>query len=151
MKKALFLAILAALPLLGQQEGSVAIAESIRPQGESATLSNYTKCVADLAQIGLKPEKAAEFCEKRASREEKASAKIANEAADATKASRPMVVVPRYGYGYGGGYSSYGYGVGFQIQTQRRGYYRSAPRRQPRYSRPRQSSPRQLENPPKIR
>ncbi|MEK7200834.1 MAG: hypothetical protein AAB672_01750 [Patescibacteria group bacterium] len=101
-------------PAVAQQEGSVAIASAIRP-AEEKTFSDFATCVANLKKEGMKVEAAAKACDKIASTVAKTTTRIANEAADATKASRPVVVSP-YGYGYDSyyrsGYGSYGYNSG---------------------------------------
>lgn len=100
-------------PAVAQQEGSVAIAKAIRP-AEEKTFSDFATCVANLKKEGMEVGAAAKACNKIASIVAKTTTRLANEAADATKASRPMVVSP-YGYesyyGRSGWYGgSYGYG-----------------------------------------
>lgn len=108
MKKVQFGAILwlvvalVSAPLMAQnQEGSVAIAANIRPENEDKTLSIFSKCVVDLTQTGLTAKDAVKACKEASEIEASKSKKIANEAADATKASRPVVITHGYGYSYG--------------------------------------------------
>lgn len=106
MRTLIFLAILAvlSLPLAAQtQEGSVEIAKSI-PSGDDASVADFTTCVERLNKSGASADKAIDACTKIASIVAKRATKIANEAADATKASRPVVVADPY---WGG--SRYGY------------------------------------------
>ncbi len=116
--KTLFLTALLVLavsaPLSAQnQSGSEAIAESVRPGYGDANMVNFTRCVVDLKNTGTRDKDARKACAKQSERMLEASKRIANEAADATKASRPLLVYSRYGrygsyYGgrgyYGGGY-----------------------------------------------
>jgi hypothetical protein len=135
MKKAMFLALFVILalvaPLGAQQEGSVAIAGEITPSAENIVPDGVT-CLADAAKV-LAPEKAAKYCENLAKLTAKTSTRVANEAADATKASRPLVITS--GYGYGGGYSrSYSYRRPVVVYSapQRRSSARVAPQAKPR-------------------
>src|SRR3989339_1726095 len=113
-----------ALPASCQsQAGSVAIAAAIRPaqspvytelEGEQSgsviisantELDEYAQCVANMKASGASYKEGAKDCKDYRKVLAKESTRIANEAADATKASRPMIIS-----GYGRGYSSsYGY------------------------------------------
>jgi hypothetical protein len=95
-----------ALPLVGQQEGSVAIAGKIPAP---ASMNDFTGCVAQLAERGIKADAAAKNCHAAMKTMADATKKVANEAADATKASRPRIIWGGYGYGYGRYYYSGGY------------------------------------------
>ncbi|MEK7642767.1 MAG: hypothetical protein AAB392_03145 [Patescibacteria group bacterium] len=119
------------VPVLAQsQEGSVEIAKSAAPT--DILTDGVVGCFSTVSEK-LSAEKAAEFCLKAAKIEAERAKKIANEAADATKASRPMVVAPYSGYGgYGYGYRSYSYGNRY---TSRRSTYRR-PTSRPPISRP---------------
>jgi hypothetical protein len=125
MKRTLILAVLAiisvAAPVSAQsQEGSVAIAASIRNQGDDATLGGYAACVAKLKQAGASVKEANAECQKAMRIMSDASKRIANEAADATKASRQVCC--GYGYrrssnryaGYDGYYGGNAYNLGRQ-------------------------------------
>ena len=92
------------VPLWAQdQDGSVAIANAIRPlEHGDATLPNFTGCVADLVAVQVASKDAVKACTKVTKEIGNTSRRIANEAADATKASRPVLVYSRYGYGYYG-------------------------------------------------
>ena len=83
------------------QAGSVAIAESIRVEGVNE-LDEFAKCVSALKTAGASYKEAAKDCKDYRKVLAKESTRIANEAADATKASRPFVVVYDL-YGYSGG------------------------------------------------
>lgn len=87
-----------------QQAGSVEIAKSATPT--DLITSGAVDCFSTVS-AKMAPEKAADFCLKVARIETDRGKRIANEAADATKASRPMVIATgRYGSGWSG---SYGY------------------------------------------
>lgn len=73
-----------------RQEGSVAIAQSAR-----ATVDPID-CLKTAKEVLGSADKAATYCQKIFDREAKRSEKVANEAADATKSSRPLVMLPRY-------------------------------------------------------
>jgi len=106
---ALFLVILTATAQTGEQAGSVAIATTIRPAvGSESELDEYAECVGKMKVAGASYKEASKDCKDYRKVLAKESTRIANEAADATKASRPQVYggYGRYGYGYGGyGYS----------------------------------------------
>ena len=94
---------LGGLNLQAQQEGSVAIASAIRMEGDTTT-QDLVNCVRGLVQTGVLAKDARGDCKEVLKDRNKTSAKIANEAADATKASRPVVVVGSpYGRYYSGG------------------------------------------------
>lgn len=101
---------LAFCPLWAQsQEGSVAIASAIRPEKDTV-VADFTTCVTAMKVAGATFKEAAKSCKEIAKVATNVTTRLANEAADATKASRPMVVMGGYGYrnyGYG---TSYGYG-----------------------------------------
>lgn len=108
-----FLALFAGLlsALAQEQSGSVAIAEHIRPAVDT-TLTDFTACVEKLKNVGVETKEAVASCKDVTKIASKTTTRIANEAADATKASRPIMLYNRYGYG---GYGSYGYGsYGYQ-------------------------------------
>jgi hypothetical protein len=111
----------------------VAIAGTIVP-ASGATVSDFTTCVSSLKETGVKVEEAVKACTKVASLAVKAATRLANEAADATKASRPLIV--GYGrYGYSDYYrSSYGYSRSMVRRTivRRAPPARHAPVRSPR-------------------
>lgn len=88
--------------LSAQQEGSVEIAKAIRPN-EEINLSSFSGCVERLNAVGLSPKESAKECKEAAKLVVKNSTRIANEAADATKASRPVVVSNCCGWGGGWG------------------------------------------------
>lgn len=122
-------------PAVAQQEGSVAIASAIRPPTDTA----FQECVITLVERAkVTSKEAIAACNKNGDRLAKTTTRLANEAADATKASRPMVVSP-YGYGYDSyyrsGYESYGYGSGGRAIMRRR---QTPPSRQPPPLRPSQ-------------
>lgn len=110
-----------ALTLLAQQEGAVAIASAIRSEPDTTT-QNFTDCVGKLVEAGLPAKDASRECKEVTKIVAKTTMRVANEAADATKASRPVVVNP-----YGG----YGYAVGYRYRYSGRGVVR-----EPRYRRP---------------
>ena len=118
----LFLVI---VPLWAQdQGGSVAIAESVFPSTEN-TVGNFTDCVEKLMGLDVPSPKAINACNGASKIAAKEKIRGWNNAADATKASRPVVIVSRYG-GYGGGY----YGRSYYSRP----YYsqpRSAPAHRP--------------------
>lgn len=91
-----------------QQLGSVAIAGAITPSMETATVSEFTGCVEKLTAAKVVGKEAVKACTKIAEIAAKTTTRLANEAADATKASRPIIMMGRgYGnYRTGGGYSS---------------------------------------------
>lgn len=106
MKYKGFLAFFAFLALFvasleAQQEGSVAIAQSVRAENEDSTLSGFTKCVADLKESGVKDKAAIKACTKMANIIAHTTTRVANEAADATKSSRPLFVNNGWGPSYG--------------------------------------------------
>jgi hypothetical protein len=127
--------LLGAIPLAAQnQEGSVAIASAIEPASQDV-VGDFTGCVKELAPtVGAK--EALKACKDALKLAVKAATRVANEAADATKASRPILVNP---WGYRGGYTSYRYlGAGFSLRSRPpRPVRRPYRERVPRYSRPR--------------
>lgn len=125
-----FALLLGGLPLEAQnQSGSEAIADQIRPANENR-MSEFTECVVTLTtKASFKAEEAAKQCKEIAKIAAAEAMKIANEAADATKASRPLVVSP-YGYGYRGYYYGRSYGSwGIRIGGRSHIIHRSYPRR----------------------
>ncbi|MEK7669521.1 MAG: hypothetical protein AAB350_02975 [Patescibacteria group bacterium] len=89
----------------GEQAGSVAIAGNIRSEEEKSELDEFAECVSKMKIAGASYKEASKDCREYRKVLAKESTRIANEAADATKASRPMVY-----NGYGNyGYRSYGY------------------------------------------
>lgn len=74
------------------QEGSVAIAQSAR------VTVDPVDCLERAVKVLGSPDKGAAYCQKISDREAKRSEKVANEAADATKSSRPLIMVPRWGW-----------------------------------------------------
>ncbi|KKP80068.1 MAG: hypothetical protein UR80_C0039G0007 [Parcubacteria group bacterium GW2011_GWB1_35_5] len=100
---AFFVSFLAA-PLGAQQDGAVAISNNIRGIDGGITMLDFTGCVSSLKGAGMKVEVAAKKCMGFVKNTNHTSVRIANNAADATKASRP-VVVSGYGYGYGYNYN----------------------------------------------
>jgi hypothetical protein len=111
--KTLTVAVLATLTLtvsaFGQsQDGSVAIAESIRAKDDDSTMGGYAACVVKLKQAGTADKEARKDCREAMKIMAHTSTRIANEAADATKASRQVCCgygYGGYGGGWGGGYS----------------------------------------------
>jgi hypothetical protein len=101
---ALFLVVFGAfVSAHAQQAGSVAIASHIDSSGDKI-IPDYTKCVSDLKGLGAKIEDAMKNCKETAKIASHTITRVANEAADATKSSRPVVVNSGYGYGgYGNG------------------------------------------------
>lgn len=106
---ALFLGLLPMTAQTGSQEGSVAIAAAIRPATAVAELDEFAECVAKNKGNGASYKEAAKDCKEYRKILAKESTRIANEAADATKASRPMILGYGRDYGYGYGYGNYGY------------------------------------------
>ncbi len=102
------------------QSGSVEIAKSAAPT--DILTNGAVECFTTVSQK-LSAEKATEFCLKAAKLEARRGEKIANEAADATKASRPLIILSdRFSYGRSGYYgrSGFGVGVGVRIGSNRR-------------------------------
>lgn len=117
------------LPVAAQsQEGSISIASQIRPANENR-LSEFAECVITLTKVGFRAEESAKQCREVVKIVAAEAMKIANEAADATKASRPVVIVGSpYGYrGYYGYGRSYSWGI--RIGSSHRIYHRSYTRR----------------------
>lgn len=152
MNKPLFFSVFLTIALLlvvtpavaQNQEGSVEISKSIVPSSETK-VSDFTSCVEQLVKVGIASKDATGSCLKASKIASKTATRVANEAADATKASRPMLVTPPYGYGYGyRDYYGYRYrvgGYGFLGPTYYSHRY-SAPRyHTPRYHTPRYSRP----------
>lgn len=73
-----------------QQNGSVAIAQSAR------VTVDPVDCLKTAKEALGSADKAATYCQKLFDREAKRSEKVANEAADATKSSRPLIMVPMW-------------------------------------------------------
>jgi len=123
MKWSIFLVVLALLlgfsPAVAQdQAGAVAIAATIRSKsGEVMELGSFTDCVAKMMSVGASYKEAAKDCREYRKVLADESKKIANEAADATKASRPVVVDGWGRNGYGYGYRSYGYNNSYPRRT----------------------------------
>lgn len=84
------------------QSGSEAIAKAIVSSAED-TVGNFADCVEKLVRLTTTTEKAISACKDVSKIASHTATRVANEAADATKASRPIMVAD-YG-GYGGGYS----------------------------------------------
>ncbi len=76
------------------QEGSVAIANKISM--DPTPLTSFSDCVADLVATNLKPKEAVSACKDAAKIAADLEKRKANEAADATKSSRPFILIPRY-------------------------------------------------------
>lgn len=94
------------------QEGSVAIAEQIKPASEEV-VDNFTQCVVKLTATGLKPDAAVEACTKVAKVQAKMVSDVSDDASGAAKASRPVVLAQPCSYGRRcGGYYSRGYSYG---------------------------------------
>jgi hypothetical protein len=87
------------------QAGSVAIADAIVPSAENV-VGDFTDCVKELAGTAVPTKDAIKACKEVSKLAVRATTRVANEAADATKASRPMIVD---GWGGNYGYSGYGY------------------------------------------
>ena len=124
------------------QEGSAAIAESIRADGEGPLLRDGPDCVLRLTKEGgMEKKAAAKLCKSFAEIQAKTSRRVANEAADATKASRPLLVYGRYGYGggYYGGYYGRSYGYSRPVVVRSAPVRRPAPER--RAAPPREPAP----------
>jgi hypothetical protein len=80
------------------QAGAVKIAEAIRSNDDTTT-ADFTKCVASLKDSGAGVKDAIKACAKVVGIKPDTAARIAKQAASATKASRPQVIVTR-GYYY---------------------------------------------------
>lgn len=107
--KVLITLFVGGLTLSAQQEGSVSIASAIRSEQDMATTTqNFTNCVSRLVEVGLPVKDAAKECKDVAKIVAETTKRVANEAADATKASRPLVVMSPYGRRY---YRGMGVGV----------------------------------------
>jgi aspartate aminotransferase-like enzyme len=76
---------------VAQQEGSIAIAEAIRPTDEAAVTS-FTKCVTSLKEAGAKIDKAISACQKVTGIVAGTNVGIAGKAAKAASAGRPQVI-----------------------------------------------------------
>ncbi len=94
-------------PLKAQQEGSVEIAKSVTTT--PVLVDGPVNCLETAAKV-LPAKDAAKFCLDAAKIEADRAKRVANEAADATKASRPQVISPYGGYSRYGGW---GYNRGF--------------------------------------
>lgn len=81
----------------GSQAGSVEIAKAVPPT--DVLTAGAVDCLKESKQV-LTADKAAEFCLKVMKAETDRAKRIANEAADATKASRPIILSRRYRGGY---------------------------------------------------
>lgn len=124
-----FIFVLFGVSLKAQtQNGSVAIAEAIEPASQDV-VGNFTGCVKELAPtVGAK--EALKACKEVSKVATDAAKRVANEAADATKASRPLVV-------FGDRYGRYNRGFYRRSVVYRRPVVRRVPRyHTPRYSRP---------------
>jgi len=94
--------------LEGDQAGAVAVAAVIRSENAKSELDEFAECVSKMRDSGASYKEASKDCREYRKVLAKESTRIANEAADATKASRPVVMSPYYGYsGYGYGYRTY--------------------------------------------
>lgn len=122
-----------------EQPGSVAIAGAIAPSMKTAMVSEFTGCVEKLVVTKVEGKEAIKACKDIAKIVANTTTRLANEAADATKASRPMIINNGWGNGggYYGGYSNYQTGSYYRRPVIRRSppQRRETPTRRPTPSR----------------
>lgn len=91
------------------QDGAVAISKAIVPASETI-VNDFSTCVEKLVGLKISSKEALASCKEATKVAANVATRVANEAADATKASRPIVVTSSYGYGYGRCWSCGGWG-----------------------------------------